>query len=294
MFALPFYSLFDSGMGNTMTDSNSAYLSGASGNSLLNYGQFGDKFEFSLRMPENYGLSSLFIPSRISGRINRVLEQKLDTPSDTLNLGGGLGFSSINMFGAFGVASLFKFYQGDELSHSIDAALAMPRGEKNSWKIQAEQAMRFHGFAGAELALANTFTISSASYAGAGNRWTESVVLEWIYPMEKSLLGALYSKFTGLAKGMSSWPALAGLAAAEYEQIRKETMEFVFEHVPATSAVSSGDYNRYSLILGHESSIRVFGRLNLLVFARLNISEDSNTRILSFLGTIGTTLNVSF
>jgi hypothetical protein len=293
MFSLPFYSLFDPDMGNTMRDSNSAFLAEASGGSLLSYGQFGDKFEFSLGMPENYGLSSLFIPSRINGRLSRVLEQKLDTPSDTLNLGGGLGFSSINMFGAFGAAPLFSFYQSDEFSHSIDAALAMPRGEKNSWKIQAEQGMRFHGFRGAELALANAFTISSTSYTGAGNRWTEGVTLEWIYPMEKSLLGALYSKFTGMAKGMGSWPALAGLAAAEYEQIRKETMEFVFEHVPAASAYAD-DYNRYSLILAHESSIRVFGRLNLSVFARLNISEDSNTRILSFLGTIGTTLNVSF
>jgi hypothetical protein len=293
MFSIPFYSLFDSDMGKTMTDSNSAFLSGASGNSLLSYGQFGDKFEISLSMPENYGLSSLFIPSRINGRINRVLEQKLDTPSDTLNLGGGMGFSSINMFGAFGAAPLFSFYQSDELSHSVDAALAMPRGERNSWKIQAEQAMRFHGFAGAELALSNTFTINSTSYARAGNRWAESVLLEWIYPMQKSLLGALYSKFTGLARSQSSWLALAGLAEAEYEQIRKETLEFVFEHVP-TQAASQDDYNRYSLILGHESSIRVFGRLNLSVFARLNISEDSNTRILSFLATVGTTLNVSF
>jgi hypothetical protein len=198
------------------------------------------------------------------------------------------------MFGAFGAAPLFRFYQSDEFSHSVDAALAMPRGERNSWKIQAEQAMRFHGFAGAELALSNTFTINSTSYATAGNRWTESVLLEWIYPMQKSLLGALYSKFTGLARSQSSWLALAGLAEAEYEQIRKETLEFVFEHVPSTQAVSSEDYNRYSLILGHESSIRVFGRLNLSVFARINISEDSNTRILSFLGTVGTALNVSF
>jgi hypothetical protein len=294
MFSVPFYSLFNPNMGKTMTDSNSAFLSGASGNSLLNYGQFGDRFEFSLRMPENYGLSSIFIPSRISGRINRVLEQKLDTPSDTLNLGGGLGFSSINIFGAFGAAPLFKFYQSDEFSHSIDTAVAMPRGEKNSWKVQAEQAMNFHGFTGAELALTNTFTISSTNYTGTGNRWTESLALEWIYPMKKSLLGALYSKFTGLAKSQSSWLALAGLAAAEYEQIRKETLEFVFEHVPAASAAYSDDYNRYSLIFGHESSIRVFGRLNLAVFAKLNISEDSNTRILSFLASVGTTLNVSF
>jgi hypothetical protein len=294
MFSVPFYSLFAPDMGETMTESNRAFLSGASGNSLLSYGQFSDKFEFSLGMPENYRLSSLVIPSRINARIGRILEQKLDTPSDTLNLGGGLGFSSINMFGAFGAAPLFGFYQSDELSHSIDAVLAIPRGERNSWKIQAEQAVRFYGFTGAELALTNTFTINSASYIGGGNRWTESVLLEWIYPMKKSLLGALYSKFTGMVRSQNSWLALAGIAEAEYEQIRTETLEFVFEHSPATSAASSGDYNRYSLILGHESSIRVFGRLNLSVFAKLNISEDSNTQILSFLGIVGTTLNVSF
>jgi hypothetical protein len=169
----------------------------------------------------------------------------------------------------------------------------MPRNEKTSWKIQAEQAMSFHGFAGAELTLTNTFIINSASYVGTGNRWSDSVILEWLYPMEKSLLGALYSKFTGMAKSQSSWLALAGLAREEYEQFRKETLEFVFEHSPATQAAYSG-YNRYSLILGHESFIRVFGRLNLSVFAKLNISEDSNTQILSFLGIVGTTLNISF
>jgi hypothetical protein len=293
MFSVPFYSLFYPDMGKAMTDSNSAFLSGGSGNSLLGHGEFGDKFEFSLGMPENYGLSSFFIPSRLGARINRVLEQKLDTPSDTLSLGGGLNFSSINMFGAFGIAPLFGFYRSDEFSHSIEAAAAMPRGEKSSWKIQAEQALSFHGFAGAELALVNTLSVSSASSVGTGNRWTESVLLEWIYPMEKSLLGALYSKFTGMAGGRY-WLALAGIAEAEYEQIRKETLEFVFEHVPAASAGNTKDYKRYSLILGHESSIRVFGRLNLSVFAKLNISEDSSTQILSFLGAIGTTLNVSF
>jgi hypothetical protein len=112
--------------------------------------------------------------------------------------------------------------------------------------------------------------------------------------MEKSLLGALYSKFTGMAGSQSSWLPLAGIAGEEYEQIRKETLEFVFEHSPAASSASSNDSNRYSLILGHESSVRVFGRLNLSVFAKLNISEDSNTRLLSFLGIVGTTLNVSF
>ncbi|MDR1566982.1 MAG: hypothetical protein LBS48_06855, partial [Treponema sp.] len=294
MLSVPFYSLFDPGMGGTMTDSNRALLSGTSGNALLSYGQFGDKFEVSLGMPENYSLSSLIIPSKINGRLSRIVEQKLDIPSDTLNLGGGLGFSSINMFGAFGAAPLFNFYQSDEFSHSIDAAVTMPRGEKNSWKIQAEQAISFHGFAGAELVLTNTLSISSTNSVDTGNRWTESVTLEWIYPMEKSLLGALYSKFTGMIRSQSSWLTLAGLANAEYEQIRKETLEFVFEHVPAASTASSGDYNRYSLILGHESSVRVFGRLNLSVFAKLNISEDSNTRILSFLGIIGTTLNISF
>ncbi|MDR1863831.1 MAG: hypothetical protein LBQ67_07920 [Treponema sp.] len=290
MFSIPFYSLFDPAMGKALADSNSAFLSGSS---LLSYGEFGDKFEFSLGMPENYGLSSLVIPSRISARINRVLEQKLDTPADTLNLGGGLDFSSINMFGAFGAAPLFSLYQSDEFSHSLDAAVAMPKNEKISWRLQAAQAASFHGFAGAELTLANTFVINSASYVGTGKRWSESVSLEWLYPMKKSLLGALYSKFMGMAGSQSSWLALAGIAREEYEQFRKETLEFVFEHSPATRAAYS-DYNRYSLILGHESLIRVFGRLNLSVFAKLNISEDSNTRILSFLGLIGTTLNVSF
>jgi hypothetical protein len=111
--------------------------------------------------------------------------------------------------------------------------------------------------------------------------------------MESSLLGSLYSKFTSMAREQSSWLVMAGIAEAEYEQLRKETLEFVYEHSPASSA-SYSDFNRYSVIIGHESIVRIFGRLNLSVFARLNISEDSNTEVLSFLGTIGTTLNITF
>ncbi|MCL2835048.1 MAG: hypothetical protein FWD78_17910, partial [Treponema sp.] len=81
------------------------------------------------------------------------------------------------------------------------------------------------------------------------------------------------------------------LAESEYDLLRTETLEFVFEKIPD---ITLGDYIRYSINLTHTSVVRIFGRLNLSVFGKISVSEDTNSRILSFMGTIGTTLNLMF
>jgi hypothetical protein len=151
--------------------------------------------------------------------------------------------------------------------------------------------MVFHGFSGAQLSLNNSLTVNSPARTGEGSRWVDSLAAEWIVPTEKSLLGSLYGSFARMARGQSSWLVLADIAALEHEQLRKESLEFIFERVPD---LSQGDYIRFSVALGHESIVRIFGRLNLSVFGRLAFSEDLGTRILSFTGTIGTTLSVMF
>ena len=291
MFSVPFYSLFDPRMGKRMDEFGSLSSGATQANSGADLSQFADRFEFSLQRPMNYGLSSFFLPRRFTFRLGRVLERKLDTPRDTLNLGAGLNFSSVNMFGAMGVFPVFSFYRGDEFSHSLDSQIAFPKGETVSWSIRSDEAAFFHGFAGAELTLNNTLTVNSSTRIGEGSRWTDNLSAAWTAPAEKSLLGTLYAAFTRMARGQGSWLTLANLAESEYEQLRKETLEFIFEKVPD---VTEGDYVRFSLALGHESIVRIFGRLNLSVYGKLTISQDYNTRVFSFMGTIGTTLNLMF
>jgi hypothetical protein len=288
-YSIPFHSLFYPGMAEKMGEANAFFPDGAS----PYYSRFTDSFETSVRFPPNYGFSSFFLPSRVAFGINRRLEQKMDVPLDTLSINGNLRFDAVNMFGAFGVVPLFRFYQSDEFTHSIEASTAFPKNEKVSWRVQAAETMSFRGFAGAVLAVNNTFTVNSASSAGGGVRITESVNAAWTVPVEKSLLSFLYSRFTGMLKNNSSWLPLAEIATAEYERLRIETLEFVFEHEPAARA-EEADYNRFSITAGHESVVRITGRLNLSVFAKLSVSEDFRTRILSFLGSIGTSLSVSF
>ncbi|GHU64946.1 hypothetical protein FACS189447_02960 [Spirochaetia bacterium] len=284
-FSIPFYSLFNSDLGPALESANSGLAAGAS----LNTSQFNDRFEASLQLPQIYTVRSLIIPSGISIRIGRVLEQRLDTSLDTLNTGAQLRFSSINLFGALGASPIFKIYETDEFSHSIEAALAFPKGEKTSWRTQAGQNLNFYGFAGAELGLDNTFTLNSLSSTSDGIRLTDGLKLSWTSPVEKSLLGTIYAGFMGMVKTQSSWLTLMNIADTEYERLRIETLEFVFERETGNS-----DYTRYSIILGHESVVRIFGRLNLSAFARLNVSQDFSTDILSFLGTIGTSLTITF
>ena len=94
-----------------------------------------------------------------------------------------------------------------------------------------------------------------------------------------------------MARDQNSWLTLANLAESEYELFRRESLEFIFEKVPDAG---SGDYNRFSFIIGHESMVRIFGKLNLSVFAKLKMSEDYGTGTFTFLGTIGTSLNLMF
>ncbi|MDR2618679.1 MAG: hypothetical protein LBC62_07390, partial [Treponema sp.] len=299
MFSLPFYSLGDPVLGDSMVKANSGYTfsgSSASGSDYrdpsLGYSRFSDRFETSLQMPADYGLSSFFIPSLISARIGRTLEQKMDTPLDTLSLGGGLRFQAVNMFGAFGAAPVFSFYQSDEFSHSVEGTASFPKGEKTSWTIRADQAASFHGFAGSELSLDNAFTVNSSSSVSRKARWTESLSVKWTVPAEKTLLSFIYEGVMGFANRRNSWLTLADIAGSDYEKLRIETLEFSYEHDPGSGANDS--LTRFSIILGHESVVRISGRLNLSVFAKLNCSEDLSTRVLSFLASLGTSLSVTF
>jgi hypothetical protein len=258
-----------------------------------NYSRFTDSFTSSVKLPPNYGLSSFFIPSGAAFRINRSLEQKMDVPLDTLGIGGNLRFDAVNMFGAFGAAPLFSFYQSDEFSHSIDVSAAFPKNEKTTWGVQAAQTMNFRGFAGAELGINNTLTVNSASSTYGGARVTERLAASWTAPVEKSLLSFFYGGVTGMLEKGNSWLVMAGIAGAEYERLLIETLEFVFEHEPGLGA-GEEDFNRFSVTLGHESVVRVFGRLNLSAFAKLIISEDYSTEVFSFLGSVGVTLSISF
>ena len=287
MLFTPFRSLFDPNMGNYMNEFASAGTSPAlEPNSSL----FADRIEFTLLSSGNYGVSSLFLPNRVSFRLSRILEQRLDTPRDSLNLGAVLGFSAVNMFGAMGAVPLFSFYQGDEFSHALETTLSFPKGEAAAWSIRATQNAFFFGFTGAELSFSNTLTMNSSARAGEGIRVTDILTMALTSPRENTLLGTLYAAFARRAREQDSWIA-SNLAQYEYELLGRQTLEFVFERVP--NAID-GDYNRFSFAVGHESIVRIFGRLNLSAFGRLNFSQDANTRIFSFFGTIGTTLHLMF
>jgi hypothetical protein len=271
----PIYSLFYPYLGETLTDT----LKDSDTAAITERGRFNDIIALSLQFPSRYGLSAFIIPQSFQYQIDRVLEQKLDTRLDVLNTSATLGFSAMNMFGAFGVLPLFNFYESDEFTHSLGGAVAFPRNEDPSWRVQATQSMIFHGFLGAQLSLVNTITLGTTG-------WLESLGLDWTAPVKKSLLGTLYGWAADKIRDKSTWPALSSLAETEYERLRKETLELVVDN--------TGEYFRYSVILGHESIIRILGRLYLSVFAKIDCTRDNSNDTLSFLGTIGTTLNISF
>jgi len=291
LFSIPLYSLFDPRMDRKMHKFASLSSHSMDGDSFPELSRFSDRVEFSLQRAMNYGLSSLFVPNRFTFRLSRVLEQKLDIPSDTLGIGAVLGFSSINMFGAMGTAPLFKFYQGDEFNHSIETQISIPKTENVFWTLRANQALAFYGFSGAELSVDNALTINSSNRYGENGRWSDSLAVSWTSPMERTLLGNIYASFARMADRQSGWLTLSNLTKSEYELVRRESLEFVIEK---SSDSYYGDYVRFSISLGHESIVRIFGKLNLSVFGKIALSEDTGSKILSFIGTVGTSLFISF
>ena len=171
-----------------------------------------------------------------------------------LHVGGSLGFSAVNMLGAMGSLPLFRFYRGDEFSHTIESAVAIPRTEALSWRFQSGLGANFHGFSGGLLSFGNTLTLGSAG-------WLDSVRADWTAPAPKSLLGIFYRWIASAAAGQRSWLGLSALLNAEYEQLRRESLELAFD--------KSDEYLRWVLSAGHESIVRIQGRLNVSVFAVL-------------------------
>jgi hypothetical protein len=289
--AAPFYAFFDPAWGNNIEES----LGRSSEADLFNAGYYSDAFSVAVNFPEQYGLPSFFLPREAGAGIKRGLEKRLDTSLDLLSLSGSLGFSSLNIFGALGSAPLFRFYQTDEFRHTLIAGVNIPRNEEPRWRFQDEIVMDFFGFAGAVLSVSNTFTAGiSGTAAGSGISSgispgvLDSLVLAWTAPAQKTLLGLLYDWYCGKAQNAAGWPALSALARMEHERLRKESLELIID-----SSQNAGEV-KLTAIIGHESLIRVFGRLTLSAFGKLNISHDSETEILSFIATIGTSLNVSF
>jgi hypothetical protein len=273
--SVPFYSLFDRDLGGKLREG----LAGSASSGLVRDASFTDKYRLSLQLPETLGLPSLVTPRSLEAHIDRSLHQRLDTQTDTLGTGGTLRFSSINLFGAFGAAPLFKFYENDEYNTSLSAAVAIPKEGELSWRVQAGQLLIFYGFKGASFQFEDLVTVLS-------NGWTGVFKLEWISPAEKSLLGTLYGWIFSKFSGQSSWPALRELALADIERLRQETLELALDETDASGSLT--------LSVQHKSIVRILGRLNLEVFARLDVSRVKLSETSTFTATIGTSLNLTY
>jgi len=272
----PGYSLFadklDGAMDKTLENSRSS--------DLALFTAFNDHFSLRAGFPSFYNPLAFIVPVSAGLRLERVLEQKLDTRSDMLNFGFSLGYSAINMFGLLGYFPLFKFYQNDEFTHAVETAFIFPKNEEMLWRVQSVAAAGFNGFSGARLNFVNTLILRS------GDNWIESVMSEWTAPAQKTLLGLFYEWVRKAAAKKNFGPGFYSLFNSDYEKLRKETLELVFD--------GTGDYLRWSVIAGHESIIRILGRLNLSAFAKLRLSEDTQYRVFTFDVLIGTTLRLIF
>ena len=272
---IPLYSLFTPALNEAMDKG----IANSPSAGLAEYTWFNDIFGITAQLPPFYDTRAFYIPANAAFSIERVLEQKLDTRLDILNLRGRADFSAINIFGAMGYKPLFKFYQSDEFSHSLETVFALPSEEDISYRIQWSAGAAFQGFKGGELGFANTLTTAPDS-------WLESLRLDWLVPTKRSLLSIFYSWISRKVQSQQSWLTLSALMDAPHEQLRKESLEFTYSR--------SKDYFSWDISLKHESIIQNMGRLYFSVFGQLVCGYKQQTETLSFTGTIGTTLNIFF
>ncbi|MDR2803841.1 MAG: hypothetical protein LBB22_06095 [Treponema sp.] len=273
--AIPFYSLFDPDLGGKLRET----INISSSADFTRDVYFNDKYQLSLQLPEPLGLASLWRPRNFEIHVDRTLSQKYDTQTDVLGTGAGLRFSAMNMFGAFGAKSLFKMYENDEFNTSISAALAFPRNETPSWRLNFSNFFVFYGFKGAQMQFEDTITLLA-------DGWTGAFKLDWISPAEKTLLSTLYEWFFMKFNDQSTWPAFKELAFANIERLRQESLEIDIDE--------SGEYGVFTFSAQHKAIVRILGRLNLEIFARLGISHDELSETTNFIGTAGTSLNISY
>jgi len=272
----PFYSLFAPKLNDAMGDS---LLDSPSKNNIF-YSSFNEHFGTRFNLPQFYNIADLFTPARIVFRIERIIEQKLDVRTDTLNLNANLGFSALNMFGAMGYKPVFNFYRSDEFNHSFDISFKIPKNEDVSWRLQSVINAGFRGFRNGFLEFVNTFTYRSEGY------WTESLIFAFEYPSKKNVLSMIYDRIILGTQKRNSQLYNSWLINEKYEQLRRETLEIVFDH--------STDYLRWSIIAGHEAIIRIAGRLNFSAFAKARFSDDKYTENFIFDIQLGIALRFIF
>ena len=273
--SIPVYALFDPELNGALD----AALENSALRKQTENTRWSESLSLGLMFPERYDPLALILPSRFSSRIDRTLEQRLDTRLDVFSLSSLLGFSGINLFGSMGTHPLFDFYRNDEFRHSISGAASFPKGEDPVWRIQAEQNLTFFGFRGAEFGVTNTLTALSGG-------WIESAALVWTVPAETTLLASLYDRVMTKLKNNGTFPAFNTLAESEYECLRQETLELVIDR--------SGEYAEYSLNLGHESIVRIPGRLSLSAFTKLQILRNDYSSVFSCMINLGTSLTIMF
>ncbi|MDR2965467.1 MAG: hypothetical protein LBU88_06800 [Treponema sp.] len=274
----PGYSLFAPELNNAMDNIKPA-----------NYTAFNDHFSTTVTLPRRTDLTAFIVPSRATFRLERQLEQKMDTRSDILNMGISFGFSAINMFGSMGYKPLFNFYTNDEFNHAIQGAVAFNNNAEISWRAQSVLGAGFRT-ANGTMNIVNTLTLRD------GDRWTESFAVDWITPAEKTLINLLYRFISKAAVNQKTWPGLSSLLSSEYRQLRKETLEFTIEKTQNYfNQVAAGPgYYRWNAAIGHEEIIRIMGRLEFTGFVKLRLGEDTYRETVIFDALIGTTLRISF
>jgi hypothetical protein len=267
LFSIPFNSLFDSALAKLPFEQNTTTES------------FSDRSRFVLNLPHGAGVSQLVVPRSFETSLERKINRRYDTESDSLRSDILSRWTAINLFGASGTRSLFKFYRDDEFNNMLSLLLEFPKQEDVKWNLTLDQDLWFFGFRGSSLAFSDTL-----SFGPSGNTYTFTLRLSQF--QDDNLVGKLYRYVTGRFSDSSFSPLLASFANAKLEHLQSENVTFTYN--------DTGTNPRGSFSLGHESRVRIAGRMSFSLFLNLDIADDRASGVTTFVGKTGTKLKLSF
>jgi len=270
----PLYTLYDGGLGSRIQDLAVQSSFYTSTRALT----FTDGSSFNLGLPRTEGPWGLLVPASLSSGLKRTLQRQLDTLQDTLALTGALDFTAMNLFGAFGTNPVFQFYKSDEFSHHIEGNWSWPQSGPSTWRIASSQNLGFYGFVGAQLLLTHTLTTTNSG-------WSDGIRSTWTVPTDHSLLGLIYDRMTDRMGNLKNMPAVQELAKTKTERLRRESLETVADFTGTGS---------FTLTVGHESIVRIPGRLALSAFGNLELLRDYGTKITTIQTILGTSLKITY
>ncbi len=220
---------------------------------------------------------ALLVPVSATLGLRRSIAQKLDNHTDSVALNAAARFSVLNLFGAFGVTPLTRFYDFDEFYHYYESELSFIHEKPLAYSFLCGHDALFHA-SSFNLTVSNAIRLSD-------QLWSEHIALSLTAKASHSLIAALYrAALDQLSARQGAGGPLPSLAALPFSAERRGGVDF---------NISNSKGVVWDLGLSYRTSVKTEERVSIAAFLELGFSGGTN-RFLTLDSLIGLTAQLFF